>query len=133
LSGTNRHTVLPNGWVQEENNLKVALNENRKPRVSLPYVAREYGVARYERIRDYDFTPGQRYFERTEPFWAEVRAAWAKVVQKQGGYTLKSQVDQGALFVPFFEYAEKLAEGAAFDRDAARAFIERTLRKNYLQ
>ena len=132
LAGTNRHTIVPNGWVQEENNLKLALDAARKPRAELPYLAREYGVARYERIRDYDFGPGQRYFERTEPFWAEVRAAWAKIVKTQGGYTLKVQVDQGALFVPFFDYAEKLAEGAAFNRDDARAFIERTLRERYL-
>ena len=132
LSGTNRHTIVPNGWVQEENNLKLALDAARKPRAELPYLAREYGVARYERIRDYDFGAGKRYFERTEPFWSEVRAAWAKIVHAQGRYTLKSQVDQGSLFVPFFEYAEKLAEGAAFDREDARAFIERTLRERYL-
>jgi hypothetical protein len=132
LAGTNRHTIVPNGWVQEENNLKLALDADRKPRVELPYLAREYGVARYERIRDYDFEPGRRYFERTEPFWAEVRAAWTKIVQAQGRYTLKSQVDQGNLFVPFFEYAEKLADGAAFNRNEARAFIERTLRERYL-
>ncbi|HKO88369.1 MAG TPA: DUF6607 family protein, partial [Burkholderiales bacterium] len=132
LSGTNRHTITPNGWVQEENNLKLALDRNRKPREELPYIAREYGVARYERIRDYDFSPGQRYFERTEPFWAEVRAAWTKILQTQGRYTLQAQVDQGALFVPFFEYAEKLAEGAAFNRSEARAFVERTLQEHYL-
>lgn len=133
LSGTNRHTIVPNGWVQEENNLKVALNEGRKPRAAMPYLAREYGVARYERIRDYDFGPGQRYFERTEPFWAEVRAAWENIVQTHGGYTLKSQVDQGLLFGPFFDYAAKLADGAAFDRAAARAFVDRTLLEHYLQ
>jgi hypothetical protein len=132
LEGTNRHTIVPNGWVQEENNLKLALDGNRKPRAELPYLAREYGVARYERIRDYDFAPGRRYFERTEPFWAEVRAAWARVVEKQGRYTLKSQVDQGSLFMPFFEYAARLDDGAAFDREEARAFIERILRERYL-
>lgn len=133
LEGTNRHTIVPTGWVQEENNLKLALDANREPRAELPYLAREYGVARYERIKDYDFGPGKRYFKRTEPFWAEVRAAWAEIVEKQGGYTLKSQVDQGALFIPFFEYAARLDEGAPFDRGEARAFIERTLRERYLK
>lgn len=132
LQGSNRHTIVPNGWVQEENNLKVALDAERKPRAELPYLGREYGVARYERIRDYDFSPGKRYFERTEPFWAEVRAAWAKIIQSKGGYTLKSQVDQGGLFQPFFEYADRLADGATFDREDARVFIERTLQERYL-
>jgi hypothetical protein len=35
--------------------------------------------------------------------------------------------------VPFFEYAAKLEAGAAFDREAARAFIRRTLRDSYLK
>src|SRR6185369_9994055 len=52
LVGTNRHTITATGWVQEENNLKLATAEGR-------YLAREYGVARYERIRDYDFGPGE--------------------------------------------------------------------------
>src|SRR5688572_22664975 len=75
LVGTNRHTITPTGWVQEENNLKLALKDKR-------YLAREYGVARYERIRDYDFGPGERYFRQTEPFWAEVRAAWQEIYAK---------------------------------------------------
>ncbi len=133
LVGTNRHTITANGWVQEENNLKVALEGPGKVRAQLPNLAREYGVARYERIRDYDFGPGRSYFERTEPFWAEVRAAWRNLERNDGRFTLRSQVDQGQLFLPFFEYAEKLADGAAFNREEARSFVERTLRESYLK
>ena len=63
--------------MQEENNLKLALEAGGKPRAQMPYIAREYGVARYDRIRDFDFGPGKEYFERTEPFWSEVRACVA--------------------------------------------------------
>ena len=132
LAGTNRHTILPTGWIQEENNLKLALEGPGKPRAKMPFVAREYGVARYERIRDHDFAPGKQYFERTEPFWNEVRLAWRSVVQRDKRYALKAPVDQGALFKPFFEYADRLAGGAAFDREHARAFVDRTLRETYL-
>jgi len=78
LVGTNRHTITPNGWMQEENNLKLALDDSGKPREAIPYLAREYGVARYERIKDYDFSAGKAYFDKTEPFWAEVRARGKK-------------------------------------------------------
>lgn len=133
LVGTNRHTITPTGWVQEENNLKMALGDDGKPRGSLPFIAREYGVARYERIRDYDFSAGKAYFEKSEPFWAEVRNAWRDVAARDRRFELQAPVDQGQLFVPFFEYAEGVAEGKAFDRDAARAFVERTLRDAYLK
>ncbi len=132
LAGTNRHTVTATGWVQEENNLKLALDGENRPRRTLPFIAREYGVARYERIKDYDFSPGKAYFERTEPFWAEVRAAWRELGQRSGHFSLRAPVDQGQLFVPFFEYADKISEGETFNRDDARAFIERTLRETYL-
>jgi uncharacterized protein DUF6607 len=128
LVGTNRHSITPGGWAQEENNVKFALSQAASERRVL---AREYGVARYERIRDTDFGAAQRYFAATEPFWAEVRAAWREAAAA-GRFTLRAQPDQGQLFVPFFEYADKLAEGGAFDREQARAFIQRTLRERYL-
>jgi hypothetical protein len=126
LVGTNRHTITPQGWVQEENNLKLALEGRR-------YLAREYGFARYERIRDYDFGPGEKYYKSTEPFWSEVRAAWRELEQGAGRFSVRAPVDQAQLFVPFSEYAGKLEEGGAFDRTAARAFIRRTLQERYLK
>ena len=132
LLGTNRHTITATGWLQEENNLKLALDASAKPRASLPYLAREYGVARYERIKAYDFAPAQAYFDKTEPFWSEVRAAWRQLIQRDRRFELQARVDQGQLFVPFFEYADRLAQGEPFVREDARAFIDRTLRQSYL-
>ncbi len=126
LVGTNRHTITPQGWVQEENNLKLALDGGRN-------LAREYGVARYERTKDYDFSAGEKYHARTQPFWAEVRAAWRELEQGAGRFSVRAPVDQAQLFVPFFQYAAKLAAGAAFERDDARAFIRRTLQDSYLR
>jgi len=126
LVGSNRHSITPGGWVQEENNLKLAIAGEKPGEKRV--LAREYGVARYERIRDYDFSPAERYFAATEPFWAEVRAAWRELDR----IAMRAQPDQAQLFLPFFEYAAKLAAGGAFDRDAARDFIRRTLRERYL-
>jgi hypothetical protein len=126
LVGTNRHTITPTGWVQEENNLKLAMSENR-------FLAREYGVARYQRIKDYDFAAGDKYYARTEPFWAEVRAAWRELEEGRGRFTVRAPVDQAQLFLPFFRYADKLVEGAPFEREQARGFIRRTLQDSYLK
>ena len=125
LAGTNRHTVTATGWVQEENNLKLVLADKRA-------IAREYGMARYDRIRDFDFEPARRYFDATEPFWAEVRAGWRERAEHAGRFTLRAQPDQGSLFVPFFQYAAKLEDGKAFDRDEVRVFVRKTLDERYL-
>jgi hypothetical protein len=124
LIGTNRHTITPLGWVQEENNQKV-VEAGMRP------IAREYGVARYERIRDFDFAPARRYYDASEPFWSEVRAAWRDLADARGRFTLRAQPDQGNLFIPFFEYAGKLEDGKAFDRDEVRAFVRKTLDERY--
>jgi hypothetical protein len=131
LMGTNRVTILPTGWLHEENNLKLALDETGKPREIAPYLAREYGVARYERIKDFDFSSGKSYVEKTEPFWTEVRAAW-KEISLQGGFKLKKPVDEGKLLMPFLDYAQKLADGQPFGLADARSFIGKTLSLAYL-
>ena len=72
LVGTNRHTITSTGWIQEENNLKGVLTDDRKLAAEQPYVAREYGVARYERLQNPDFAAADEYYERTKRFWTDV-------------------------------------------------------------
>lgn len=110
LRGTNRHTIVTNGWVQEENNLKAVLNAQRQPDPLQPVLAREYGVARYERIRDDGFTEADSYFANTRAFWNEVRDTWSVVFQKHPSVTLRGPVDKLGLFAPLFAQADRLAE-----------------------
>lgn len=111
LIGTNRHTVLPAGWVQEENNLKAVVPVAATIDEQRPYVGREYGVARYERIRDADFAAADRYFERTRSFWGDVVEEWARVFAAQGEVTLKGPVDKLGLYRPLFQQADRLDAG----------------------
>lgn len=108
LIGTNRHTVESDGWVQEENNLKAVLADKKSEAVS--YKAREYGVARYERIRDADFAAADQYYSRTREFWDQVRDDWAGLFAKQGEVSLKGPVDKLALFRPLFARADDIHE-----------------------
>jgi hypothetical protein len=126
LIGTNRHTVTPTGWIQEENNLKGVLTDARSLAADKPYLAREYGVARYDRLQSPDFGAADEYYERTRKFWDDVRDAWVDSFQKQPTITLRAQVDQAGLFVPLFEHAEKLAAGETPGTDGA-VVIKKTL------
>jgi hypothetical protein len=119
LIGTNRHTIIPTGWIQEENNLKGVLEESRALSAAKPYVAREYGVARYDRLTAPNFGNADQYYERTKQFWDDVRDAWVDTFRKQSTVTLRAQVDQAGLFVPLFEHADKLAEGEKPSTEAA--------------
>ncbi|MEJ0038385.1 MAG: DUF6607 family protein [Gammaproteobacteria bacterium] len=124
LIGTNRHTIIPTGWIQEENNLKGALDDKRTLAADKPYIAREYGVARYERLQAPDFGAADQYYESTKKFWDDVRDAWTSDFHKQPIITLRAPVDQSGLFVPLFEQAEKIAAGEKVETDNAQVIMK---------
>src|SRR5690606_7931682 len=80
-------------WIQEENNLKAVLDQDRKLASAAPYLGREYGVARYERIRGFGFAAADEYYSATKQFWQRVRDRWEAQFTKQGTITLKGPVD----------------------------------------
>jgi hypothetical protein len=127
LIGTNRHTITPTGWVQEEENLKVVLDADGNPAGDAPYLARELGLNRYERIVDFDFSAAADYWSATADFWSDVRAAWAQVYAERERFELAARIDGEALFVPMFEYAYRLEQGEAYSAETGRAFIDETL------
>lgn len=125
LQGTNRHTVVAAGWLQEENNLKAVLEQDRSVSDTVPFVAREYGVARYERIRNADFAAADRYYQRTKEFWDEVRDRWNGVFADQNVVTLTGPVDKLGLFQPLFARAEEIdVQGRAANDDDQRVIAD---------
>ena len=127
LVGTNRHTITPTGWVQEEENLKVVLDDRGRPIATQPVLAKELGVNRYERLEGFDDSAARRYRDRTDAFWSEVRDAWRDVAATHPRFTLRAAPDQGQLFVPLFDYAERLDDGEPYDSAAARTFARDTV------
>jgi hypothetical protein len=121
LYGTNRHTILPRGWLHEENNLKRAGAD-----APLPYVGREYGVARYERIVDADFAAADRYYAATRVFWDTVLEVWDELWSTREVVEVTANSDQSGAFAGLFELAEEFAAGR-LAADAARVRIREAL------
>ena len=59
-------------------------------------------------------------------FWRGVRAAWDRVYAERDAFEYLETVDGQDMFVPLFEYAERLDNGEAYDSAAAAAVISRT-------
>lgn len=60
-----------------------------------------------------------------------VSASWQAL--SASGYQLQAAVDQAHLFVPFFRYAQAMADGEEeFDIKTADALIADTLKRDYL-
>lgn len=111
LLGENSHIILPTGWVHEQRNNKVVLDNNKqqaKVDAVNPVIAREFGYNRYERIMGYDFSLSDTYFKSTEPFWREVRKQWAQ--QSQLNKPIHLHATPG-LFLPLFNYADEINAG----------------------
>ena len=98
LIGTNRHTINPTGWVQEEENLKVVLNGDDTSQI----LAKEIGLARYQRISNWDWGEGKRYWSKTAGFWAEVRRQWRARMSQGGALQIKRDVRGTPLFAEMF-------------------------------
>ncbi|MEM8983932.1 MAG: DUF6607 family protein, partial [Pseudomonadota bacterium] len=121
LSGTNRHTITPNGWIHEEDNLKAVLNADGTLRAETPYLAREAGLNRYDLIADFDFSGGDDYWETTAGFWADVRQAWTDRLANDDSVTLRRDADTPML-MKMFGYAGEIESADAYDRaDAQKA------------
>jgi len=111
LLGTNRHTITATGWLQEENNLKMVLGQEGTADPAQPYRSREYGVARYSKMKGGDFQAADEYYQRTRSFWTSVLTSWHGLFQSHSVITLRAPVDQAGLFRKLFEYADQLAGG----------------------
>lgn len=127
LAGTNRHSITPTGWIHEEDNLKLVLDDANEPRDQLPYLVRETGLNRYERIRDFDFSAGEAYWQRTRGFWGDVREAWAEVKEESDRFKIRASVDGAPLYEVMFGYAQKIESAGSYDPANGQAWIRETL------
>jgi hypothetical protein len=126
LEGTNRHTILHNGWVQEEENYKVVLDANGNKSAS-PYLAKELGVNRYERITGFDFSAGDQYWQQTAPFWSDVRSVWREFFAAKPAMTIVEEVDGLPLFAALFEQAETLTANGGYESASGHKVITEIL------
>lgn len=130
LVGSNRHTITATGWLQEENNLKSAPANGTREATPRRDLAREYGVARYDRITGFGFAAADVQYTATQAFWARVRDAWSALFDTGEVVQLRGASDQLGAFMPLFEAADAQAEGrmTAAEADAVIARVLLDLR-----
>lgn len=128
LLGNNRHTILPTGWVHEQQNNKVALDKQGKPTKN-PVVAREFGFNRYERIKGFDFSLSDQYVKNTDAFWKVVRKEWAQQASKGEPLYLITNLNKAHLYFTMFDYAEKINQGESPTTAEVSAFVKDAVQK----
>jgi len=99
ISAINKISVMEWGWVMEEINDKIQTPDT--------YIGSEYGVARYQKIQNYNFQPAYDYWDETKDYWNIVREAWSKILLNNDRICLKDKVDDNPLYIYKFNYAEE--------------------------
>ena len=81
LKVTNQHIITPEGWAHTQNNRKYVHREGKNKSLCI-----ETGLNTYKRITNpdefakEDFAAAKAYWEKTAPFWAEVRFLWKTIL-----------------------------------------------------
>ena len=99
IQGINKITILPWGWVMEENNDKISTPKN--------FIGTEYGLARYQKIKNYDFSAAYKYWNSTKGYWNIVRDKWDRILLSENKFCLKKQHEKNPLFIYHFTQAEE--------------------------
>tara|TARA_Y100000816_G_C26077460_1_gene567355 strand:- start:545 stop:1657 length:1113 start_codon:yes stop_codon:yes gene_type:complete len=101
LLGVNKIMIMPWGWSMEEINEKI-----RKKDI---FIGSEYGVARYQKIKDYKFEPAYKYWKETNLYWKEVRKFWNTIVEEKEIFCLNKLVNSKPTYIHFFSQAESFS------------------------
>lgn len=103
MVATNRHVITPDGWVHEQDNSKLDLDNP-----GVPYIAHEIGVNKYTRIEGHDFSAGHAYWRQTAALWQRVREYWDQLLAERDSVKLAAEVDGEKLYEALFALADKL-------------------------
>ena len=108
LRGFNKVIVTPYAWYHEQDNLKAVVHV---PGYKInQYLAREIGFNRYERITDFDFSEGKKYWEKTKDYWKQVRLKWNELIKSKDTLKLKTKMYGKKSYESHFEFAQKLID-----------------------
>ena len=127
LKARNRQTILPHGWVHEQENLKLVLGEDGGAHAGGHYRAREIGVNRYERIEGFPFEAADDYWRATAPFWGAVRDAFDRLLDESPEIRVAKRCGDTPVFMRLFLFAEGMREEPPPAMDEIDAFVGETL------
>lgn len=116
---TNRHTITSKGWFHEQDNEKWVKRDNE----SYP-LCREVGFNPYLRVTDHDFAKANDYWEKTSPFWKDVRQVWEELSPTEGSFRVTMSSDSGRRFDVMSDLIEEVEDGDAPEVSEIRASLK---------
>lgn len=102
LGAVNTHVVTADGWMHYQSNHKIDTKSQDDHVIAL-----ESGVNTYAKTTTTDFSEAYEYWENTDAYWAQVRAAWSDIYAERPPLVLRSRVKGDAMFTHIFDLADE--------------------------
>ncbi len=93
----NRHKITDYGWVHEQDNIKILINNDEK------IIAEEKGWNKYVKTEDSKCQAAKDWWVKNENYWREVRNAWNDFYNSKETISFHKSVDKKPMFSGFFE------------------------------
>lgn len=94
IERTNKHEIVKEGWIHDQDNKKVVRKEGEKDVV----LAEEKGFDTYTKVEDSYCKAAQEWWRKNQSSWAKVRAKWNTVFNRKQDLSLQASVDGKQLF-----------------------------------
>lgn len=88
----NRHQNGPDGWIHWQDNIKMGQKKGE-----LVPIVQEYVLNSYVSSNAYNVAAADAYWKATAPFWAGVRAEWARVADQKNGIAIQEEAETGTV------------------------------------
>lgn len=116
MEGIHRITILPDGWVQQQNNKKMVLGEKGGDFRVTHSLATETGVSRYRRLKDFDVSSALEYWRLTKDYWLALHETWREIHQKHSTFRIRPAKHAKQMYEYLFGLAQKYHDAATTER-----------------
>lgn len=100
----NRHEIIANGWIHEQDNDKVIREEGKEDVI----LAQEKGYNTYVKVDDSKCKAAHDFWNKHNEKWVLVRKKWDEVFDKKTNLTLHEKVDNKTLIKHLSDYDKYL-------------------------
>lgn len=114
IEAVNRHVVTAWGWVHEQDNTKLVIDENGN---ATPLV-REVGVNTYARTDLPNDSRADDYWAATADYWTIVRAYWDDLEAETAGFHVEDDAEGTLLYGPMLSASMRIFFGAETTEEA---------------
>ena len=122
----NRQEITSYGWVHEQDNDKVVRKEGQEDVL----LAQEKGMNIYTKVADEKCQLAEDWWKEHQGFWANARAAWDEVYDREGDLTLHKKVEEKPLFMHFHTLEKQNVNQAAILELLRKFIVDKTTNTN---